>query len=161
MAISVSERHTACVFRMLEWNPYNWFIDPVSHHRSLKKGPALSYHTYIWSRYFGLSWEPYVVSSRNLHHCTTKKMLCAVRFFFHLTNTIQGKTALGGTISAYFLADLSHGHCCWCLQGFPGPLRYLLSVTTKQMSLDPCMYSYTLQQMYTYYCDVRTVDCVC
>jgi len=60
-----------------------------------------------------------------------------------------------------FLADLSHGHCCCCLQGFPWPLRrYLLSVTTEQMATDQCMYSHALRQMYTYDCAVREIDCV-
>jgi len=60
----------------------------------------------MWSRYFGLSWHQYVVNSRNLHLCTTKT-LCAVRCFYHLTNTIQGETWLRGTIPASWPISLT------------------------------------------------------
>jgi hypothetical protein len=81
------------------------FIDPVSH-QPLKK----ALHSHI-IRKFGTDISVVVAAIccqfEELHLCTTKKTLCAVRCFYHLTNTIEGETALRGTIPASWPISLT------------------------------------------------------
>jgi hypothetical protein len=158
MAISVSERHTAYVFRILDWNHYNWFIDPVSHHRPLKKGPALSYRT-IFGPDISVCLGSHMLSVRGI--CTIasqrKRFVLSDVFFLLDKYNTRGDGARRHHLGLLPGRSLSRPPLLMSSR-IPRASSSLSAISDKQMSTDPCMYSYALQKMYTYYCDVRTVD---